>query len=159
MSSEQSEKAKRYTYNLLRIRPRSEKELILRLRKKGFSEKTVNDVVSFLKKEELINDLEFAKEWVDSRLRTTPKGKTLLKEELAAKGISPSIIDKTLSEKMQDEEKIAKDIAEEKLKALKGLPQIKIKRKLFDYLRRRGFEEETVENIINSLVLKGFFDE
>lgn len=151
MKREDIEKAKSYTYNLLRVRPRGEKELGFRLKKKGFSESVSKDTVSLFKKKGLLNDLKFARAWVYARLKSNPKGDTVLRHELAAKGISGKIIDKVLSENPEGEEVIARRLAGDRVKTLKGLPKLKAKKRLHDYLARRGFKRDIIEKIIDEV--------
>ncbi len=151
MSKDEIEKAKAYAYNLLRVQPRSEKELSFRLKKKGFSESTSKETVFLFKKNGLLNDLKFARAWVDSRLKSNPKGDIVLRYELAAKGISGKIIDKVLSENPECEEVIAKRLAEDRIKALIGLPKLKAKKRLYDYLARRGFKCDIIEDVVERL--------
>ncbi len=152
MTKEPPEKAKAYAYNLLRIQPRSEKELSFRLKKKGFSESTSKETVSLFKKNGLLNDLKFARGWVDARLKSNPKGDIVLRYELTTRGISGNIIDKVLSENPECEEVIAKRLAGDRIKALRGLPKLKAKKRLHDYLVRRGFKRDIIEEVVNRVV-------
>ncbi len=152
MTKEPPEKAKAYAYNLLRVQPRSEKELSFRLKKKGFSESTSKETVSLFKKNGLLNDLKFARAWVDARLKSNPKGDIVLRYELTTKGISGNIIDKVLSENPECEEVIAKRLAGDRIKALRGLPELKAKKRLHDYLARRGFKHDIIEEVVNRVV-------
>ena len=154
MDTGKSDKARRYTYNLLRIRSRSEKEVDNRLREKGFSDKVVRETIAFFKKNRLIDDLEFAKAWVDSRLKTSPRGKITLRQELAGKGVSPRVIEQALSAVEEDETEVIRRLAEKRIKLLKSLPEVRMKKRLFDYLKRRGFDSDCVEDIVNSVAEK-----
>ena len=66
------DKAIQYGQRLLSIRPRSEKELENRLRKKGIDTSDIKDALYYFREKNLVNDLEFAKAWVDSRMRSNP---------------------------------------------------------------------------------------
>lgn len=142
-------KATSYCYRLLQIRPRTEREIGLRLKERGFNQEIIKEVVSFLKRENLIDDLKFAKAWTDSRLRMNPKGMMILREELATKGVSTTIIDKVISKNTVDEKALVRKLAEERIGRLSSLPRVKIKKRLFDYLTRRGFDFDIIEDVIN----------
>ena len=148
MKKSKTDKALSYAYRLLNIRPRSEKELRDRLHRKGFGQTTVNDIIPLLKEKNVIDDYRFAKLWIESRMRRIPKGGILLRRELREKGVSLSVIDKALSEEEIDEASLARDLAEKKFKTLKGLPKEKVKKKLFDFLARRGINFDTINDII-----------
>ncbi|MBL7156713.1 MAG: regulatory protein RecX [Candidatus Omnitrophica bacterium] len=151
MKKDKTERAAAYAYRLFSIRPRSEKELKDRLYKKGFDHKTAQRVISLLKEKKIINDVKFAKLWIESRMRRNPKGDILLRRELRDKGISGSLIDKALSEKGENESHTARSIAEKKIESLKSLPKQKARKKLFDFLARRGFRFDIIEEIVREI--------
>src|SRR5260221_1827517 len=77
----------------LQIRRRSEKEIVEYLTKKKVPEKTIADVLQFLKEKKYVNDTEFARWWIDQRTRVKPKGKRFIAIELQQKGVSKDIVD------------------------------------------------------------------
>jgi len=148
MAKDKTTRAITYAWRLFNIRPRSEKELKERLLQKGFDRASISGAVSFFKEKDIIDDLMFARLWVESRMHAAPKGDMLLRRELREKGISDSIADKVLSEKEEKEEPVARGLAEKKLRTLKGMPEEKVKKKLFEYLARRGFKFDLIEEIV-----------
>jgi regulatory protein len=147
-------KGKTYCLRLLSLRPRSEREIELRLKGKGYSNISRKELLDQLKKEGLVNDREFARQWVDSRLRSSPKGKRFLRKELLEKGVSGKVIDKIFSEKISelDERKIADGLIRKKL-AKSGIKKdLKLKGKLYRYLLQRGIEAEIAEEAVNEAV-------
>ena len=123
MRKNKDDKAAGYAYRLLSIRPRSEKELKRRLFKKGFGQATVSEVISSLKDKRIIDDLKFSRLWIESRMRTSPKGDMLLRKELAQKGVAPLTIDKALSEKSGNENSVVAALAQKKIKGLEKVLQ------------------------------------
>ncbi len=83
----------------LAYRPRSIKEvtdyLIVR---KGYATQDANTAVAKLVAQGYLNDVEFARAWVHSRLLLNPKSLSVLRMELAKKGIHQDIITSTLSD-------------------------------------------------------------
>ncbi|NQU95277.1 MAG: regulatory protein RecX [Candidatus Omnitrophica bacterium] len=148
MKKNKDDKAAGYAYRLLSIRPRSEKELRGRLFKKGFGQAVVCEVISSLKDKKIIDDLKFSRLWIESRMRTSPKGDMLLRKELAGKGVAPLTIDKALSEKSGNEGVVVATLAQKKIKSLEKLPKPEAKRKLFSFLARRGFSFGVIEEVI-----------
>jgi len=151
MKKSKHDKALSYANRLLSIRQRSERELRNRLFEKRFSSDTVNSIIEELKNRKLVDDLKFARLWIQSRMDLNPKGNMLLKKELRDKGISSSIIERSLSEREETEVGLASTVAEKKLASLKGLPKEKVRKKLFDYLARRGFNFSVIEEILNEV--------
>ena len=154
MKKDKHAKATAYAYRLFAIKPRSEKELRDRLYKKRFRRAIIEDVISLLKEKNIIDDLKFARLWVESRMRLSPKGDMLIKKELREKGIELSIIEKALSEKKEDEGSIVKALAEKKLSSLRKLPREKARKRLFDFLARRGFDFDVINDTISELLVK-----
>jgi regulatory protein len=68
------------------VRPRSEKEVTDYFRRKKVHESMHQKLLEKLKHLELIDDLKFAKWWVDQRANFKPKTKRILKIELTKKG-------------------------------------------------------------------------
>lgn len=146
------QKAKNYTFLLLKFRPRSEKELYERLQKKKFPQTTIRDTLTYLKEHHFINDVDFAKSWIESRLKK-PLGLRKIKAELRLKGIDKAIIDnqiESIKPGYHEEDIIAK-IARLKFSRLKGTEPEKIKRRIYAYLIRRGFSPEIVDDVIKQL--------
>ena len=140
-------KGKAYCLRLLSLCPRSEREINTRLKDKGYGDEARKRLLDLLKLDGLIDDLKFAENWIDSRLRANPKGKRALRQELKGKGVQKEIIEKVFSEKASqlDEKTIASDLIRKKLS--KSKPGID-KGKLFQYLLRRGIDPEAAEEAI-----------
>jgi len=146
-----TEKALAYSRRLISIRPRSEKELRDRLFQKRFKREIILKVISCLKKENEINDLYFAKLWIESRIINNPRSSRLLKKELMQKGVSSSIIDTILSEITEKDDVIARRFAKKRAEKMKALSAVNAKRKLFSLLARRGFDIETIDDILREI--------
>ncbi|MFH1045631.1 MAG: regulatory protein RecX [Candidatus Omnitrophota bacterium] len=139
-------KAKDYAFKLLSYRQRSSAELRRRLEKKGFTQPVIAETITYLGELNYINDAEFARVWIQERLRTRPQGKTLLRYQLRQKGVDKELIDAALQECAQtyDEGAAAKGLALSRRKKYRGLAPLKAKRRIYDYLRRRGFSSEAI---------------
>ena len=148
------DKAKGYIYNLLRVRPRSEKEIRIKLDSKGFDKSIFEKTITLFRENGLIDDDKFAQAWVESRLRTMPKGDIALRQELKEKGISKEIIEKVLFGKKESEEVVAGRLAEERIRRMAGLPKLKVKKRLYDYLMRRGFKYEIIEDVVRKMFVE-----
>ena len=145
-------KALEYAFLLLKYRLRSENEIRLRLKKKKFSEDLIDKVEAFLKEKKFIDDSIFAKAWIQSRIKR-PLGLRRIRQELKLKGVSPEIIASEVDKIKKDyaEEDVVKEIAQMRLKRLKGLDPTVAKRRLYAYLLRRGFSPEVVYDVIGQL--------
>ena len=150
MEQDSYKKALSYAYRLLAQRSRSIRETSNRLQGKKYSPKTIDKVLEELKKRGQLDDLKFAKSWVENRLVFNPKGEVAIRYELREKGLSLAIIDKVMEdlEPNFDEYTVAKTVAEQRLGELKNMSFIKRKKKIHDLLQRRGFRFETIERIL-----------
>ncbi|MBU4310557.1 recombination regulator RecX [bacterium] len=146
-------KAKDYAFKLLSYRPRSVKEIQDRLKKKDYSSRIISEVIKSLKRLKFLNDKEFAKMWVESRIKTRPMGRHRLYQELIQKGIDRELIEKTLSNYREEEEiELAKELAQRKLKrSYQNLDKVTTKRRLYGFLQRRGFSYDTIQEVMKEL--------
>ncbi|MBN3038875.1 MAG: regulatory protein RecX [Candidatus Omnitrophica bacterium] len=143
-------KAKAASLRLLAYRQRSVKEIKDRLKKKGFSDLVINKTVEYLTALNYLDDREFARFWIQDRIRTRPQGMSLLRYQLRQKGISREIIKESLSEYAgdYDEYEAAKKLVALRSRRYRGLDPQKSKRRLYDYLCRRGFSQDVISQAI-----------
>ncbi len=71
---------------------------------------------------------------------------------LEKSSVSASIIEKVLSEKKESEDSVVSALAGQRLERLKKLPREKAKKKLFDFLARRGFDFDIINRTIRELL-------
>jgi len=136
----------------LSYRPRSQKEILGFLVKKQTGEETEKMVMGKLKDLGMVNDLEFAKWWVEQRKTFRPTGKRLLVTELQQKGISKEIIEQVLAERDYPEElETASQLVEKRKRKWENLPPDKLKKKAFEFLMQRGFDYEVVKEVVAKL--------
>ncbi len=140
-----AERAADKALDLLSYRPRSEAELRQRLIEK-YDEETVTTAMERMRRSGLVDDREFARYWVRNRLQHNPRGAMALRQELSQKGVDESAIEEALAE--YDEEAAAARAAEMALRKLRGLPPDLFRRRLTDYLLRRGFPYGIVRPIV-----------
>jgi len=137
---------------LISRRPRSEKEIRDYLRRKKSPPKLIEEVIKKLKKLKQINDLEFARWWVEQRSTFRPRGKFGLTMELRQKGIDKTIIEKSINK--VDELPLATKLAQKKLRVYKNLPRQEFYQKMSAYLVRRGFSWEIIKKVVAKFLEK-----
>lgn len=149
-----------YALKLLSLRPRSVKEISIKLKqycsKKHLDEKLFHQLLEELKKFKLVDDEEFAKWWIKQRQDFRPKGIRHIQFELQDKGIDRSILDKIVnngSETISEFDLALKVIGKKKI-LLGNLSKEKLKIKIRDLLYRRGFDWDTISKVIDSVVEK-----
>lgn len=143
-------KAFEQALRFLKYSDRTVHEMKDKLRNKGFSENTVNNTAEKLKKIGLLDDGKFAERWIRGKLRSRPIGKRLIQQQLRLKGIHPEVISEKLELIYSEFEKTdgIKEIIRKQAVKYKSLDKIELRKKLFSFLIRRGFEyEECVSNV------------
>ncbi len=146
-------RAKNYALSLLREDIHSKSEMEQQLAREGFEAQAVQTAIAELIRSGHIRDRKYAENWVNRRKKSNPRGKTLLTHELVDKGIDRETAEQVVAEvNAEDEAKLALEIAQKRAKHYKRLPIQAAKRRLHGYLARRGFESETIRQIIEQVL-------
>ena len=125
-----------------------------RLKLKRYDESTIDAVIDSLKKISEIDDVKFAGFWVESRMHVNPVGSLALRRELKEKGVPDQIIEAVINqkEKNYDEYAVALKLAGERFKRLANIDGRKARKKLYDYLLRRGFGYDMVQRATDAVM-------
>ncbi|MBI4436758.1 MAG: RecX family transcriptional regulator [Candidatus Omnitrophica bacterium] len=116
-------------------------------------------MVQSLKEKKLLDDYAFSKFWIENRLQFRPMARRHLVQELLAKGVDGKLIQEILQETVpQDEKTLAARLLTARFKQRnpKG-PQDY--RRMYGFLRRRGFAHETVSELLERNTLTHDDDE
>lgn len=131
---------------MLSRRDRSSHEITQKLKEKGFSQAVISEVILSLKKVHLLDDHRFTQTWARCRLENNHFGPIRLRRELLEKGISAGDVDSTLSKVMGEFDLVS--VAETALlgryKDLSTLQDRTVRRRAFDFLRRKGHPTENI---------------
>jgi len=144
------DKAFEQALRFLKYSDRTVHEMKDKLRDKGFSEEAVNHASEKLKKLGLLDDSKFAERWIRGKLRSRPIGKRLIQQQLHLKGIHPEVISEKLELIYGEFEKSdgIKEIIRKQAVKYKSHDGIELRKKLFSFLIRRGFDyEECISNV------------
>lgn len=135
--------------NYLSYRPRSEVEIKERLYRRGFDTESITSTLEHLKELGLMDDKVFAEFWRDNRLTFRPRSRWVTGRELRQKGVQPEIINQVVAG--IDDSDTAYQAAQSKLRSLSLADYEVFRRRLGDFLRRRGFSygvaNETVRRV------------
>jgi len=132
----------------LKFRRRSRLEIVRYLKQKLFLPEVISKTVKKLESNGYINDYEFSRQWIEGRLQNRPMGQFGLAWELKQKGIDEDIIEKTVS--VVNEDKVAWRAIKPKLKFWESLKEKEFKRKVFNYLKQRGFKYHICKEVYES---------
>ena len=153
LSEDEKKRAKQKAFSYLARRDHSEKELSDKLRRKGFREPIIIGLIEDLKQSQFINDGTFSRQFARNKIIQKPVGRRELAFSLKQKGISKDILEATLEEVYleYDEKELALRLANQKLKTIKNIEPIKVKKRISDFLFRRGFNWEIVEQVFEEI--------
>jgi len=143
------QKAYDRTLNYLSYRPRSESEIRLYLRRKEVADDVADHILGRLRAVGLVNDEQFAEMWVRNRQATSPRGARALRQELWQKGIERPAVEAALAD--LDETSQALEAARPRALRMTGLDAVEFRKKLGDFLLRRGFGYEVVRYTVSRL--------
>jgi len=130
----------------LSYRPRSESEVRERLKRHGFDGDNIEAVLAKLKEQGLVDDVAFAHFWKDNRESFSPRSQRLTRLELRRKGVISEIIDQVVG--AVDDGDSAYRAALSKAVRLPPSDYQGFRRRLGEYLRRRGFNYEVVNHTV-----------
>jgi regulatory protein len=133
----------------LSYRPRSESELRERLYRRNFDEESIGRVVARLEELGLVNDMEFAQFWQDNRQAFSPRSSSLTRLELRRKGVAEEVISQVVTPASDGEG--AYRAALGKARRLPVSDYQSFRRRLGEYLRRRGFSYGVINNTVQQL--------
>lgn len=125
--------------NYLGFRPRTSKEIERYLQRKEIEIEPIAYAIERLKQERLIDDDDYARRFAESRLRSGGKGRLLIQQELKMRGVDKNTADSASRELGRDVEQASADqAAAKKWRSMTGELYDK-RRKLIQFLLRRGF--------------------
>lgn len=140
-----------YALGLLSRQDYTRKKMREALAKKGSTEDEVDRAMEFLISHDLINDTRYADIYIESQKEKY--GRKRLEFFLRQKGIEQDIIDRALTEITADEElESACRLVSKKRIAADGGDLFREKRKLLDFLVRKGFCYDLAKDAIDKVL-------
>lgn len=134
-------------------RDRSHKEVEEKLKELRMIPEACEQIIIKLMQENFLNEERFARSFVRGKFRIKKWGRIRIKQELKLREISQPIVKLALSEiKEQDYVASLYELAEKKLHLLREPDTFKKRKKLTDYLLRKGYESHLVFEVTEELV-------
>lgn len=149
-TADEMTRAYQIALRFLSYRPRSEAEIRTRLEREKLIPETIEQIVTKLYNERQLDDKRFAEMYAESKMFTKPIGAHRLRRELRQKGVSDTIIRHVELKYFNEETELknARRLAEKKLATDRTKDPVKRKRRLADFLARRGFGWDVVSEIV-----------
>ncbi len=137
--------------DFLATRPRSLAEIRRHLRGKRYDDEAIEGAIDKLRAQRYVNDLDFAKYWIEQRSRFRPKGDRALVSELTNKGVTRETINIALGEMpAESEADRARRAIGRSITRWQVLEPAERKRKIHAFLAARGFDYDVIEEVITA---------
>src|ERR1700761_6138140 len=146
------EQARALCLRLLTGRARTRAELSGQLAKRGYPDDVSNRVLDRLAEVGLVDDADFAEQWVRSRRANAGKGKRALAAELRTKGVDNEVITAALADiDAGAERQRAEQLVRDKLRRerLDADDDQKVVRRLVGMLARRGYHQSMALDVVS----------
>jgi regulatory protein len=145
------EQARNLCLRLLTARARTRAELEGQLAKRGYPDELSQRVLDRLAHVGLVDDVDFAEQWVRSRRVNAGKGKRALAAELRTKGVDDDVVTAALADiDAGAERERAEQLVRDKLRREKlgDDDDTKVARRLVGMLARRGYNQTMAFDVV-----------
>lgn len=143
-------------FSYLSHRSRSRSELERYLRRKGYEEGVVGRVLERCEELGYVDDRSFAAAYVRDRIRLKPRGVRRLRAELRRKGVAPEVAEEGIESAFREsgvtERELLERAARKRWRALRDEDSRTARRRLYGYLRRRGFPGYGIREVVDELL-------
>lgn len=138
----------------LGYRARTEREVRRKLAGRDFGEAVIERTVARLVELDYLDDAAYARSYIEARFRNRGYGPQRLRTDLMRRGVARTLIDAALEALVEDD-----DVLEAaRTHAARRWPRLaaetdprKRRRKLSDFLLRRGFSFDTIRRVVDEL--------
>ena len=155
--------AKLHTYDralgLLAASARSARDLRRRLVLKGEPAAMADLAIQKLIDNGLLNDADYARQLTRSKMTGPGHSRRRMQQELFKRGVSRDVADDAIADVMSDESidtgAIIERVARRKARSLARLDPEARKRRLYDFLARRGYDHDDIRRAIEVVLAEG----
>lgn len=139
----------------LSFRMRSEKEIRDHLNKNEWDDSVIDAVLHELRKQQLTDDLEFAKAYVRTCMNMGKKGPAVIKKELMEKGVNEPVLETALKEYSKEQQIMDATVLGKKFaKQNKKLSERMLKQKVEYTLSARGFPFNVIHEAMSGIEIE-----
>lgn len=143
------ERAYQQSMLFLSYRARSEAEIRKNLRKHEIPEAVIEQTLERLRQDGLANDDQFAQAWVENRATFRPRSRRMMAMELKQKGLADEAIQSAIQN--VDDEASAYEAAKKRAARFKGLEWNDFRKKLSEFLARRGYAYSVIAPVVTRI--------
>lgn len=149
-----NEKAYLYIIFYLQYGDRTEKEVRLKLKEKGYSLSSSMFAINKAKELRLIDDTRLCDQYVYEKLNSSkPDGPQKIKSKLIARGLNIDIIEEAITKYLNNESEQNKiyRLVEKKLPSIRAKNSYDLRGKLFRFLTQKGFNFDDINSVLDDL--------
>ena len=142
-------RARRRLTAYLALRVKSVADARLYLEKASFSESAIGAALADAGERGLLDDRRFAERYVRTKLKTSAVGPLRLLGELISHGIEPSLAKQVVQPQFEldRQREAAASLARKQLRKKTSEDDESNAKRIYDFLRRRGFEDEVAREV------------
>ena len=144
-----------YALSLLAARPYSSSALRRKLGQKEYEAADADDAIRRLLDNGLLNDAKYAEQFARSKMLSTGASKRRLTQELYRKGIKGDVATQAIANVVEQDEidpaAVIERVAKKKLAQLGDLEPVILRRRLFGFLARRGYDLDEIKRVVSLL--------
>ena len=154
-TSEERWAAREYFFRILSRRDHSRKELKDKAYKKGYSGSYIDEILDEFEEKEYIDDRKFALKYTADKFEFNDWGPYKIRTQLFKKGISKAVVEECIRKSFATEDIKESMVAliRKKKKRYQREPKEKRKKKIFDFLLRKGYDSDHIFKHIDELLM------
>jgi regulatory protein len=145
-----------YALNLLSARPYATRALHRKLIQKQYSAADADDAIRRLVDNGLLDDAKYAEQYARSKILSTGASKRRLAQDLFRKGIKGDVATSAIANVIDQDEidpaAVIERVARKKLAQLGNLEPVVLRRRLFAFLARRGYDVDEIKRVVSLLI-------
>jgi regulatory protein len=144
-----------YALSLLAARPYSSSALRRKLGQKEYEAADADDAIRRLLDNGLLNDAKYAEQFARSKMLSTGASKRRLTQDLYRKGIKGDVATQAIANVVEQDEidpaAVIERVARKKLAQLGDIEPVILRRRLFGFLARRGYDLDEIKRVVSLL--------
>lgn len=148
-------RARAVAVRYLSYRERSAAEIRRRLRRDDYPSVVIEDVVHYLEESGFVDDRKYALNYTEGRFRSRGYGPIRIRADLRRRGVNRGAIDAAIDQVYSARDEVLEKAREMGSKRWAQLDResdpLKRKKKVYDYLGRRGYAFDVVRRVVDEL--------
>ena len=145
-----------YALKLLTARSYTARSLLRKLTQKGIPPEDAQAVLARLESSGLVNDAKYAEQYARAKVLMSGASKRRIMQDLRRKGIPERLaadaIATVFTDEAVDPAALAEKTARKKLKQMGDLEPLVLRRRLFGFLARRGYELDDIKRAVSKVL-------